>query len=58
MRILNTILENLPNKLFRSSHRRCSLKKCVLKNFAKFAEKHMCESLFLNKVADSGLQLD
>ena len=28
-------------------------KKGVLKNFAKFAEKHFCKSLFFNK--DSGL---
>ena len=31
--------------LFRSSHRRCCLKKGVLKNFANFAGKHMCWSL-------------
>ena len=28
-----------------------SCKKCVLKNFAKFTEKHLCRSLFFNKVA-------
>ena len=37
--------------LFRSSHRRCSLKIGVLKNFAKFIGKHLCQSLFFNKVA-------
>ena len=26
-------------------------KKCVLKNFAKFTGKHLCKSLFFNKVA-------
>ena len=26
-------------------------KKSVLKNFAKFTEKHLCQSLFFNKVA-------
>ena len=31
--------------------RRCSVKKGVLKNFAKFTGKHLCSSLFLNKVA-------
>ena len=36
---------------FRSSHRRCSLDKGVLKHFAKFTGKHLCQSLFLNKVA-------
>ena len=29
---------------------RCSLKN-VLRNFAKFTEKHLCQSLFFNKVA-------
>ena len=36
---------------FRSSHRRCSVKKCVLSNFSKFSEKHLCQKLFFNKVA-------
>ena len=36
---------------FRSSHWRCSLRKDVLRNFAKFTGKHLCQSLFLNKVA-------
>ena len=35
----------------RSSHRRCSVKKCILKNFPKFTGKHLCWSLFFNKVA-------
>ena len=30
----------------RSSHRRCSIKKGVLRNFVKFARKHPCQSLF------------
>ena len=38
-------------KQFRSSHRRCSVKKAVLKNFAKLTGKHLCQSLFFNKVA-------
>ena len=37
--------------IFRRSRRRCSLKKVVLKNFAKFTGKHLCRSLFLNKAA-------
>ena len=41
--------------LYRSSHRRYSVKKGVLRNFAKFTGKHLCQSLFFNKVA--GLQL-
>ena len=41
---------------FRSSHRRCPVRKGVLRNFAKFTRKHLCQSLFFNKVA-GGLQL-
>ena len=33
--------------------RRCSVRKGVLKNFAKFTGKHLCHSLFFNKVAGS-----
>ena len=40
-----------------SSHRRCSLWKGVLRNCAKSTEKHLRQSLFLNKVAGWGLQL-
>ena len=35
----------------RSSHRRCSVRKGVLRNFAKFTGKHLCQSLLFNKVA-------
>ena len=35
----------------RSNHRRCSVKKGVLRNFAKFTGKHLCQSLFFNQVA-------
>ena len=38
----------------RSSHQRCSVKKGVLRNFAKFIGKHMCRSLFFNKIAGLG----
>ena len=37
--------------LYRSSQRRCSVRKGVLRNFAKFTGKHLCLSLFFNKVA-------
>ena len=30
---------------FRSSHWRCFVKKCFLRNFAKFTGKHLCKSL-------------
>ena len=41
----------------RSSHRRCSVRKGVLKNFAKFTGKYLCQSPFFNTVASWGLQL-
>ena len=34
----------------RSSHQR-SMKKGILRNFVKFTGKHLCQSLFFNKVA-------
>ena len=34
----------------RSSHQRCSVKKGVLRNFAKCTGKHLCQRLFFNKV--------
>ena len=36
---------------FTSSHRKCSLDN--LKNFGKLTGKNMCQSLFLNKVAEA-----
>ena len=33
----------------RSSPRRCSVRKGVLRNFAKFTGKHLCQRLFFNK---------
>ena len=35
----------------RSIHRRCFVKKGVLKNSAKSTGKHLCQSLFFNKIA-------
>ena len=35
----------------RSNHRRCCVRKGVLRSFAKFTRKNLCQSLFLNKVA-------
>ena len=34
-----------------SSHRRCSIEKSVLKNYAKFTGEHLYQSLSFNKVA-------
>ena len=39
---------------YRSSRPEVFFKKSVLRNFAKFTGKHLCQSLFFNKVA--GLQ--
>ena len=36
---------------YRSSHRRCSARKDVLRNSTKFTGKHLCQSLYLNNVA-------
>ena len=35
----------------RSSHKRCSIIRGVLRNFENFTVKHLCQSLFFNKVA-------
>ena len=35
----------------RSSQQRCSVRIGVLRNFTKFTGKHLCQSLFFNKVA-------
>ena len=34
----------------RNSHQRCSIKKGVLRNFAKFTRKNLRQSVFVNKV--------
>ena len=36
---------------YRSSRPEVFCRKCVLKSFAKFTGKHVCQSLFFNKVA-------
>ena len=56
MRWVNpTFFRKTESCLNRSSHQRCSVRKGVLRNFAKFTGKHLCQSLFFNKVA--GLRL-
>ena len=37
--------------MFRTSHRRCSVTKGVLRNFTKLTVKCLCQSPFFNKVA-------
>ena len=39
--------------LSRTRFQGCSIKKLVFKNFTKFIEKHLCQSLFFNKVVDN-----
>ena len=36
---------------FRNSHRKCSVRKGVLRNSEKFTGRNLCQSLFFNKVA-------
>ena len=40
-----------PIGYYRRTHRRCSVRKGALRNFAKFTGKRLCQSLFFNKVA-------
>ena len=54
--LLHMCSERYPGRI-RSSHRRCSIKKVFLKDFAKFTRKDLCQSLPLNKVAGLSLQL-
>ena len=46
-KISQAVLNFLKHYYFRSSH----LKKGVIRNFAKFTGKHMCQRFFFNKVA-------
>ena len=50
------LLKSTPQWQTETVVQRCSLKS-ALKNLAKFTEKHLCHSLFSNKVAGLGLQL-
>ena len=43
-------MTNIP-KIERSSHRKCSVRKVVLRNFAKFIGKRLSQGLFFNKFA-------
>ena len=54
LRIIIPFNENLAKWQFakeRSSYRKCSVRKDVLINFAKFTGKHLCQGLIFNKVA-------
>ena len=41
----------LKTPLYRNSHQSCSIMKGAPRNFANFTGNHLCQSLFLNKVA-------
>ena len=49
-------VDKVPRKN-RSSRQEVFFKKGVFRNFAKFTGKHLCQSLFFNKVAGLSLQL-
>ena len=49
---LKTQIFNKLQLKYRSSRPGVSCKKGVLRNFAKFTGKHLCQSLFFNNVAD------
>ena len=49
--MISKILPLQKNKTNRSSHPRCSVRKGVLRDFAKFTGKHQCQSLFFKKEA-------
>ena len=44
-------LKSLENVLSEAAVQRCSVKRGLLRNFAKFTGKHLCQSHFFNKVA-------
>ena len=50
MKIVNGFKYTSDFSTYRSSHQRCSIIKGVLRNFAKFTGKHLCQRLFF-KVA-------
>ena len=47
-RTVSTIKQNKNIENYRSSRRRCSVRKDVHRNFAKFTGKRLCQSLFFN----------
>ena len=47
----HVVREEVSCSPMQSNHHRCSIKKAVLKNLSKLTGKHLCQSLFLNKIA-------
>ena len=45
----NSVFDHLLPYLKQNLKKRCSMKKGVPKNFPKFTEKHLCQSLHFNK---------
>ena len=50
--LLKYLIDWHPTKGPRSSHRKCYIRKGVLRNFAKFKGKSLCQSQFFNKAKD------
>ena len=48
MQIRKNLIKLHKSYIGRSSHRRCSVGKGVLRNFTKFTGKHLCQSLYFN----------
>ena len=55
--MMTTFFQSNQHLKFRSSRPEVFCNKVALKNFAKFAGKHLCQSLFLNKVASLRLAI-
>ena len=51
---VNTHLDVTIFEVTEAVFQRCSVKKGVLRNFAKFTGKHLCQSLFFNTLAGQG----
>ena len=52
VKLIDSLTNNHLSFKDRSTHRRCSVRKSVYRNFAKFTGKHLCQSLFFNKIVD------
>ena len=54
--VLLVVFLRSSNSRIKNSHERYSVKNDILKNFAKFTGKHMCNCLFFNKFASLSFQ--
>ena len=55
--LLKTLLLIFGSSMTRSSRPEVLCEKGVLRNFSKFTGKHLCQSLFFNKVAGALVQV-